>query len=52
MSLDGRRSVILRLDPVLHKRLRMYAIQHDLTLNALFVQLAENHLKRVEKKAS
>jgi hypothetical protein len=49
---DTRAAIIVRIDHDVHKRLRRAALERDTTLNAIFVQLAENYLKRIEKRAS
>ena len=45
-----RRGLLLRLNPAMHKRLRLLAVEHDTTVQALGVEALEMLIERYAPK--
>lgn len=48
----GTKNISIKVDPELHKRLRLYVVEHETTVKDLFVKFVEELLREEAKKKS
>lgn len=48
--MDDRKNIVIRVEPDLHKKVKVYAAEKGITIQEYLVSLIEKDLERINKK--
>lgn len=48
----GKRTISICLDEDIHKRYKLYAVEHDITFKDIFTEEMERRIKEAQKKST